>query len=85
MECSGSGCQQARVADTVSQSGSGLDDKMTQLMIQLATMLTSTILTSATAPIVSDGHNLSSLLTTIVKPIGTIMKALVAELSVDMS
>jgi hypothetical protein len=51
MECSGSGCQQTRVADTVSQSGSGLDDKMTQLMIQLAAILTSTIPTSATAPI----------------------------------
>jgi hypothetical protein len=72
------------VADTASQSGLGLYDKMTQLMIQLAARLTSTIPTSATTPIVSDGHNISSLLTTVVKPIGTIMKALVAEPSVDM-
>jgi hypothetical protein len=54
-------------------------------MIQLAARLTSTIPTSATAPVVSDGHNLSSRLTTVVKPVGTIMKALVAESSVDMS
>jgi hypothetical protein len=72
------------VADIASQSGSGLDDKMTQLMIQLPAMLTSTISTSVTASIVSDGHNLSSLLTTVAKPIGTIMKALIAEPSIDV-
>jgi hypothetical protein len=85
MECGGSGCQQAHVADTVSQSSSGIDDKMTQLMIQLAARVTSTIPTSATTPIVFYGHNISSLLTTVVKSVGTIMKALVAEPSVDMS
>jgi hypothetical protein len=36
MECGGSGCQQTHMVDTASQSGSGLDDKMTQMMIQLA-------------------------------------------------
>jgi hypothetical protein len=87
MECGGSGCRQTHVADTVSQSGSGLGDMLTQLMIQLAARLTSTASASATtiAPIASDGHNLSSLLTTVVKLIGTVMKALVAEPSVDMS
>jgi hypothetical protein len=56
-------------------------------MIQLAAKLTSTTLASATtiALIASNGHNLFSLLITVVKPVGTIMKALVAEPSVDMS
>jgi hypothetical protein len=58
-------------------------------MIQLAARLTSITPVSVIAPIVSssraDGYNISSLLTTVVKPIGTIMKALVAEPSVDMS
>jgi hypothetical protein len=88
MERDGSGCQQAHAADTVSQSGSGIDDMPTQLMTQLATRLTSTIPASATAPIASsraDGYNISSLLTTVVKSVDTIMKALVAEPSIDMS
>jgi hypothetical protein len=87
MECGGSGCQQTHVANTASQSGLGLGDMLTQLMIQLAARLISTAPASATtiALIASDGHNLSSLLTTVVKLIGTVMKALVAEPSVDMS
>jgi hypothetical protein len=77
------------MADTASQSGPSPDDMLTQLMIQLVARLTSITPASVTAPIVSssraDAYNISSLLTTVVKPIGTIMKALVAELSVDMS
>jgi GAG-pre-integrase domain len=77
------------MADTASQSGPSPDDMLTQLMIQLAARLTSITPASVTAPIASsyraDGYNISSLLTTVVKPIGTIMKALVAEPSVDMS
>jgi hypothetical protein len=85
----GSKCQQAHMADTFGQSGPSPDDILTQLMIQLAARLTSITPASVTAPIASlsraDGYNISSLLTTVVKPIGTIMKALVAEPSVDMS
>jgi hypothetical protein len=75
------------VADTASQLGLGLGDMLTRLMIQLVTRLTSIAPASATtiAPIASDGHNLSSLLTTVVKPVVTVMKALIAKLSVDMS
>jgi hypothetical protein len=85
----GSKCQQAHMADTASQSGPSPDDMLTQLMIQLAARLTFITPASVIAPIVSssraDGYNISSLLTTVVKPISTIMKALVAEPSVDMS
>jgi hypothetical protein len=84
----GSKCQQTHMADTASQLGPSLDDMLTQLMIQLAARLTSITSASVTAPIASssraNGYNISSLLTTVVKPIGTIMKALVAELSVDV-
>jgi hypothetical protein len=60
---------------------------LTQLMIHLVASLTSTAPATATAIalIASDGHNLSSLLTTVVKPVGTAMEALVVEPSVDMS
>jgi hypothetical protein len=76
------------MADTASQSGSSLDDMLTQLMIQLAAGLTSITPASVTALIASssraDDYNISFLLTTIVNPIDTIMKALVAESSVDV-
>jgi hypothetical protein len=48
-------------------------------MIQLAARLTSIISVSATTPIISDGHNISSPLTTVVKSVSTIKKALVVE------
>jgi hypothetical protein len=58
-------------------------------MIQLVVRFTSTTSTSATASIVSsswvDGYNLFSLLTIVVKLVGTIMKALIVEPSLDMS
>jgi hypothetical protein len=71
------------MADTASQSGPSPDDMLTQLMIQLAARLTSITPASVTSPISSssraNGYNISSLLTTVVKPIDTIMKALVAD------
>jgi hypothetical protein len=58
-------------------------------MILLAARLTSPISARANASIASsskaDSHNLSSLLTTVVEPIGAIMKTLIAEPSPDMS
>jgi hypothetical protein len=67
------------MADTTSQSGSSPSDMLTQLMIQLAARLISIISVNATTPIISDGHNISSPFTIVVKPVGTIKKALVAE------
>jgi hypothetical protein len=85
----GSGYKQAYVADTAGQSGSKSDDMLAQLMTQLARRLSTTAPTSATVSVASssgvDGYNLSSLLTTVIKPIDTIMKALVAEPSLDES
>jgi hypothetical protein len=84
-----SGYKQAYVADTAGQSGSRSDDMLAQLMTQLAHRLSTTAPTSATVSVASssgvDGYNLSSLLTTVIKPIDTIMKALVAEPSLDES
>jgi hypothetical protein len=62
---------------------------LTQLMTQLARRISSTTLASVTASVASssgvNGYNLSSHLTTVIKAIGTIMKALVAEPSLDNS
>jgi hypothetical protein len=77
------------VADTTGQSGSSSDDMLAQLMTQLARRLSTTASASATASVASpsgvDGYNFPSLLTTVVKPISTIMKALIAEPSLDKS
>jgi hypothetical protein len=58
-------------------------------MTQLARRFSTTTPASVTASVASssgvDGYNLSSLLTIIIEPIGTIMKALVAEPSLDKS
>jgi GAG-pre-integrase domain len=62
---------------------------LAQLMTQLARRLSTTASASATASVASpsgvDGYNFPSLLTTVIKSIGTIMKALVAEPSLDKS
>jgi hypothetical protein len=62
---------------------------LTQLMTQIARRISSTISASATASVASssgvDGYNMSSILTTVIKPVGTIMKALVAKPSIDKS
>jgi hypothetical protein len=77
------------VANTAGQSGSSSDNMLTQLMTQLARRLSSTTQASATTSVASpsgaDGYNLSSLLTTVIKSVGTTMKALVAEPNLDKS
>jgi hypothetical protein len=62
---------------------------LTQLMTQLARRLSSTTSASVIASVASssgaDGYNISSLLTTVIKPVDTIMKALVVEPCLDKS
>jgi hypothetical protein len=81
--------KQAYVADSTGQSGSSSDDMLAQLMTQVARRFSTNPPASATTSVASpsgvDGYNFSSLLTTVIKPIGTIMKALVAESSLDKS
>jgi hypothetical protein len=62
------------VADTAGQSGSSSDDMLIELMTQLARRISSTTQASATA---SDEE--------VIKSVDTIMKALVAEVSLDKS
>ena len=83
----GGGYQKAHVADSISMLGSSTDDMVTQLVTQLAARLLPTTSASSASPISgpsgADGYILSSLLTTVVRPVGTIIKALIAESSPD--
>ena len=85
----GGGYQKAHVADSTSTPSSGTDDRLTQLVTQLAARLLPTTSASSaspnSAPSGADGYIPSSLLTTVVRPVGTIIKALIAESSPDQS
>jgi len=75
------------VADTISMLGSSTDDMVTQLVTQLAARFLPTTSASSASPIFgpsgADGYILPSLLTTVVRHVGTIIKALIAESSPD--
>ena len=85
----GGGYQKAHMADSTSTPGSGTDDMVTQLVTQLAARFLSTTpassASSTAAPSGADGYTLSYFLTTVVRPVGTVIKALIAESSPDRS